>query len=86
MNSINVVAIALIIAGALGLAYGSFTYTKKKRSSRYRPLGTFCVGKGNHQRSCVGWRWCHRIGWSTFVSRSQKKLIALRQVICPPRI
>ena len=28
MNSIKIVAIGLIIAGILGLAYGSFSYTK----------------------------------------------------------
>jgi len=38
MNSISVVAIALIIAGALGLAYGSFTYTKKTDQAVIGPL------------------------------------------------
>jgi len=38
MNSINVVAIALIIAGALGLAYGSFTYTKNTDQAVIGPL------------------------------------------------
>ena len=28
MNAIKLVAIALIVAGALGLAYGGFSYTK----------------------------------------------------------
>lgn len=28
MNSIKIVAILLIVGGALGLAYGSFSYTK----------------------------------------------------------
>jgi TRAP-type C4-dicarboxylate transport system permease small subunit len=29
MNGIRIVAIALIVAGVLGLGYGSFTYTKE---------------------------------------------------------
>ena len=38
MNSINIVAIALIIAGALGLAYGSFSYTKQTEQAVIGPL------------------------------------------------
>jgi TRAP-type C4-dicarboxylate transport system permease small subunit len=29
MNAIKIAAIALIVAGALGLAYGTFTFTKE---------------------------------------------------------
>ena len=29
MNAVRIVAIALIVAGSLGLIYGGFTYTKK---------------------------------------------------------
>jgi TRAP-type C4-dicarboxylate transport system permease small subunit len=29
MNAVKIVAILLIVAGALGLVYGSFTYTKE---------------------------------------------------------
>ncbi len=29
MNSVRIAAIALIVAGGLGLAYGSFSYTKE---------------------------------------------------------
>jgi len=38
MNAIKIAAIALIIAGALGLAYGSFTYTKETQEAKIGPL------------------------------------------------
>jgi TRAP-type C4-dicarboxylate transport system permease small subunit len=38
MNAIKIAAIALIIAGALGLAYGSFTYTKETQQAKIGPL------------------------------------------------
>ncbi len=38
MNAINMTAIALIIAGGLGLAYGSFSYTKETQEARIGPL------------------------------------------------
>lgn len=38
MSSINIVAIALIIAGILGLAYGSFSYTKETDKAVIGPL------------------------------------------------
>jgi TRAP-type C4-dicarboxylate transport system permease small subunit len=38
MNAIRIAAIALIIAGALGLAYGSFTYTKDTQQAKIGPL------------------------------------------------
>jgi hypothetical protein len=38
MNSIKMTAIALIVAGALGLAYGSFSFTKKTEQIKLGPL------------------------------------------------
>jgi hypothetical protein len=38
MNAIKIAAVALIIAGALGLGYGSFTYTKDTQHAKIGPL------------------------------------------------
>jgi preprotein translocase subunit SecG len=38
MNAMRIAAIALIIAGALGLAYGSFSYTKETQQAKIGPL------------------------------------------------
>ena len=38
MNPVKVVAIALIIAGILGLAYGGFSYTKDTTVVKLGPL------------------------------------------------
>jgi hypothetical protein len=38
MNAIKVTAIALIVAGVLGLAYGSFSYTKDTHHARIGPI------------------------------------------------
>ncbi len=38
MNAIKMVAIVLIVAGALGLAYGSFTYTKETHETNVGPI------------------------------------------------
>jgi TRAP-type C4-dicarboxylate transport system permease small subunit len=38
MNAIRIVAIALIIAGALGLAYGGFSYTKENHEAKIGPI------------------------------------------------
>jgi hypothetical protein len=38
MNALRVVAIALIVAGGLGLAYGSFSYTKETQEAKIGPL------------------------------------------------
>jgi uncharacterized membrane protein len=38
MNSTKIVAIVLIIAGALGLAYGQFTYTKETHDAKVGPI------------------------------------------------
>lgn len=32
MNAVRLIAIVLIVAGVLGLAYGSFTYTKDRKA------------------------------------------------------
>jgi len=38
MNTLKMFAIVLIAAGALGLAYGSFTYTKETHQTKVGPI------------------------------------------------
>ena len=38
MNPIRVIALVLVIAGALGLAYGSFSYTKETHDAKIGPI------------------------------------------------
>jgi small neutral amino acid transporter SnatA (MarC family) len=38
MNAFKIAAIALIIAGGLGLAYGGFSYTKESQQAKVGPL------------------------------------------------
>ena len=38
MNSIKIVAIALIVAGVLALAYGGFSYTKDTTALKLGPI------------------------------------------------
>jgi TRAP-type C4-dicarboxylate transport system permease small subunit len=38
MNPIKIVAIVLIVAGTLGLAYGGFSYTKETHSGKIGPI------------------------------------------------
>ena len=38
MNAVKIWAIALIVAGGLGLAYGSFTFTKEAHKATLGPI------------------------------------------------
>ena len=38
MNPIKIVALVLMVAGALGLAYGGFSYTKETHTGRIGPI------------------------------------------------
>jgi multidrug transporter EmrE-like cation transporter len=38
MNAVKIAAIVLIVAGVLGLAYGSFSYTKETHQARLGPI------------------------------------------------
>lgn len=38
MNAIKGLAIALIVAGCLGLVYGGFTYTKESHQAKLGPI------------------------------------------------
>jgi hypothetical protein len=38
MNSTKIIAIVLIIAGVLGLAYGKFSYTKETHEAKVGPI------------------------------------------------
>lgn len=38
MNSVKIAAIVLIVAGILGLVYGSFSYTKETHEAKLGPV------------------------------------------------
>jgi hypothetical protein len=38
MNAIRMAALVLIVAGVLGLAYGSFSYTKETHEAKLGPI------------------------------------------------
>jgi multidrug transporter EmrE-like cation transporter len=38
MNAVKIFAIVLIVAGVLGLAYGSFSYTKETHEANLGPI------------------------------------------------
>lgn len=38
MNTIKIAALVLIIAGVLGLAYGSFSYTRETHDAKLGPI------------------------------------------------
>jgi hypothetical protein len=38
MSAIKIVGVVLIVAGVLGLAYGSFSYTKETHEAKIGPL------------------------------------------------
>jgi len=38
MNAVKILAIVLIIAGILGLVYGSFSYTKETHEAKLGPI------------------------------------------------
>ena len=38
MNPVKLVAIVLLVAGTLGLAYGSFSYTKETHEAKLGPI------------------------------------------------
>ena len=38
MNPLKIVAILLIVAGGIGLAYGSFSFTKETHSAKLGPI------------------------------------------------
>jgi len=38
MNGIRVIAFALILAGALGLVYGGFSYTRETQQAKLGPI------------------------------------------------
>jgi len=38
MNGANIAAIVMILAGVLGLAYGSFSYTKETHETKVGPI------------------------------------------------
>jgi len=39
MSMVKIIGIALIVLGALGLAYGSFSYTKETHDVKVGPIG-----------------------------------------------
>jgi TRAP-type C4-dicarboxylate transport system permease small subunit len=53
MNALKIAALALIVAGILGLAYGSFSYTKETHEAKIGPL-EFSV-KDKHTVNIPAW-------------------------------
>jgi uncharacterized membrane protein YidH (DUF202 family) len=47
MNSIRIAAIALIVAGVLGLMYGGFSYTKETHQAKLGPIELSVTEKQN---------------------------------------
>ncbi len=47
MNSIRIAAIALIVAGVLGLAYGGFSYDKDTTKAKLGPIELSVTEKRN---------------------------------------
>ena len=47
MNSTRLIAVALIVAGVLGLAYGGFSYTKDTTAVKLGPLEVSVKEKKN---------------------------------------
>ena len=54
MSAVQIVAIVLVVAGILGLVYGTFSYTKETHDVK---LGARVVGAGeaDGQRPDLGW-------------------------------
>jgi uncharacterized membrane protein len=46
MNAVRMAGIALIVAGVLGLAYGSFSYTKETHEAKLGPIELSVIEKG----------------------------------------
>ena len=38
MNAVKIIGVVLIVAGSLGLAYGSFSFTKETHDAKIGPL------------------------------------------------
>ena len=45
MSMVKIIAIALIVLGALGLVYGSFSYTKETHDIKFGPIEFSIVDK-----------------------------------------
>ena len=56
MNSVKILAIVLIVAGVLGLVYGSFSYTEKTHEAKVGPIRAVGKGQADGQRPGVGRR------------------------------
>ena len=62
MKAVKNVAIILIVAGFLGLAYGSFSYTMKVNQTMMGSLALSIKEKTDGQRPGLGWCRCD-IDW-----------------------
>ena len=54
MGPLRILGIVLIVAGALALAYGGFTYTKETHKAEIGPLKLVGGGEGHRQRAAMG--------------------------------
>jgi len=53
MNPTKLIGIILIAAGALGLVYGGFSYTKETTGMKLGPIELKVPGEGKRERSAV---------------------------------
>ena len=75
MNALKSVAIVLIVAGVLGLVYGSFSYTRETHEVKLGPVGVVSKGKADGCYTDMG-RGRDNSDWQLTPSFwSQKKLI-----------
>ena len=56
MNAVKIAGIVLIVAGVLGLVYGSFSYTKETHEAKLGSIELSVSGQGDGQRPSLGWR------------------------------
>jgi len=54
MNAVKILAIVLIVAGVLGLVYGSFSYTKSTHEAKLGPDRAVGKGQADGQRARLG--------------------------------
>jgi hypothetical protein len=74
MDAIKIVAVVLIVAGILGLAYGSFSFTKETHEAKIGPLESSVKEKETTQHSSLGW--CGSDSWRNPAFRTHEEVVA----------
>ena len=77
MNALRISAIVLIVAGFLGLAYGSFSYTKQTHDVKNRADRDVRAGQTDGKRPGLGGGWRDRDWRRTAAARRKKALAEL---------